>query len=522
MKRIFNLLALTTISLALFYGCVNDLDTAPEVELSLEDLLDSDAEAVEGILASTYASFALTSITGPTEADIEADDAGESGFLRNIINLQDFTADGMKNRWGDNGLDPLTTASNWDNNNKFFRLLYDRSYYTIPQCNELINILNNNSFEDSEIILAEARLLRALAYFYVIDTFGKGVLSTEENIGQSDLLPEASRQELFDFVEAELLDVEPVLPERLGYGRVNKFVASMLLAKLYINAEVYTGTARWDDAATYVIAVINEGGYSLESNFVQNFSGDNENSTEIIFPLLADPITNQSYGNTTYIVNGNMNSATMETTQFGNPGGDFAWAGHRATSAWYGLFGANENELANSPDARASLFWTPGHTYEMTDYREWTNGYPSTKFRNSGAVSSIDATEFSGTDFPMYRLADAYLMYAELALRGASGTSMGDALGFVNQVRTRSNANAIAMGDLTLDFIIDERGRELNLEGHRRTDLIRFGLFTGGNYIWPWKGGVASGTSIPSHYDLFPIPINALNANSNLTQNPGY
>ena len=158
----------------------------------------------------------------------------------------------------------------------------------------------------------------------------------------------------------------------------------------------------------------------------------------------------------------------------------------------------------------------------MTDYREWTNGYPSTKFRNSGAVSSIEATEFSGTDFPMYRLADAYLMYAELALRGAAGTSMNDALGYVNQVRARSEADAIAMGDLTLDFIIDERGRELNLEGHRRTDLIRFGMFTGANYIWPWKGGVASGTSIPSHYDLFPIPISALNANSNLTQNPGY
>lgn len=522
MNKYYKPLVIAIICASQFYGCVNDLDTAPEIELSLEELLESDPNAIEGILATAYASFALTSINGPTESDITASDAGESGFLRNIINLQDFTSDAMKNRWGDNGLDPLTTASNWDNNNKFFRLLYDRSYYTIPQCNNLINIINANSFEDSEIILSETRLLRALAYFYVIDAFGKGVLATEENLGAADPLPEASRLELFNFVEAELLAIEPILPDVLGYGRVNRFVADMLLAKLYINAEVYTGTARWDDAATYVNKVITEGSYSLETNFLQNFSGDNENSTEIIFPLLADPLTNQSYGNTTYIVNGNMNSETMETTLFGNPGGIFGWAGHRATSAWYGLFGASAEELANSTDVRAGLFWTEGHTYDMVDYREWTNGYPSTKFRNSGATTEIAATEFSGTDFPVYRLADAYLMYAELALRGAANTSTDQALTYVNQVRTRSNTNAITSGELTLDFIIDERARELNLEGHRRTDLIRFGMFTGSTYIWPWKGGVAGGTSIPENYNLFPIPLSALNANPNLTQNPGF
>jgi hypothetical protein len=522
MKRILNLLCISIVSATLFYSCINDLDTEPKVELSLEELLASDPNAVEGILAKLYASFALTSATGPRDADIEASDPGESGFLRNIINVQDFTADAMKNRWGDNGLDPLTTSSNWDGNNKFFRLLYDRSYFTIPQCNNLISILNNNTFENSEIVLSETRLLRALAYFYVIDVFGKGVLATEDNLGQSEPLPEASRQELFEFVESELLEIEPLLPPVIGYGRVNKFVASMLLAKLYLNAEVYTGIPRWDDAAIYVNKIINEGGYSLEPNFIQNFSGDNENSTEILFPLLADPLTNQSYGNTTYIVNGSMNSDTMLTEQFGNPGGIFAWAGHRATKAWYGLFGANASELAASNDIRASLFWTSGHSYEMTDYREWTNGYPSTKFRNSGALTNIPATEFSGTDFPLYRLADVYLMYAELAIRGAAGTSMNDALGYVNEVRGRSNADLISMGDLTEDFIIDERGRELNLEGHRRTDLIRFNRFTGGNYLWPWKGGVSEGTSIPNHYNVFPIPLSAINANSNLTQNPGY
>ena len=112
-------------------------------------------------------------------------------------------------------------------------------------------------------------------------------------------------------------------------------------------------------------------------------------------------------------------------------------------------------------------------------------------------------------------------MYAECVLRGGSPVA-GDALEYVNKVRARSGASVISSNQLTLDFILNERGRELNLEGHRRSDLIRFGKFTGGSYIWPWKGGIAAGTSIPSTYNLFPIPSTALQANPNLKQNPGY
>ena len=194
------------------------------------------------------------------------------------------------------------------------------------------------------------------------------------------------------------------------------------------------------------------------------------------------------------------------------------WGGHRATKAWYGLFGS----LGTSTDDRAQLFWTAGHTYEMTDYKEWTNGYPSIKFRNSNFIGGTTPTSFSGTDFPLFRLADAYLMYAECVVRGATGGSISQAVDYVNAVRERSNASIITAGDLTLNFLIDERGRELNLEGHRRSDLIRFGMFTGGSYLWPWKGNALNGTSIPSTYKLFPIPVQALQANSNLTQNPGY
>lgn len=517
MKIIKVLSLITVFSVAI--SCTDDLNTEPKTQLSLEQLLAQDPNAITGIMSKLYGSYALSGPEGPGSSDI-SDDPGESPFLRGIINLQDFTADGMKNRWGDDGLDQLTTTSNWDENNKFFRYLYNRIYYTIPQCNNLLPVLDNVEIENKESIKAEVRFLRALAYYYLIDCFGKGVLVTEEHAGVSVPLPESSRVELFNFVESELIDVVDKLPTTNSYGRANKYAAAMLLAKLYMNAKVYTGTERYTAASPYINMVINEGGYSLEPNFVALFSGDNDAaaSREIIFPLIADATVSQSYGNTTYIICGSMNSATMTTSLFGNPGGNDAWAGHRATKAWYGLFG----NLATSSDDRADLFWTSGHTYEMTDYKEWTNGYPSVKFRNTNYyTTSGAATVFTNTDFPLFRLADVYLMYAECFLRGGGGTS-SLALEYVNAVRARSHASEVTAGDLTLDFILDERGRELNLEGHRRSDLIRFGKFTGGSYLWPWKGNTLNGTSISSDYALFPIPLTALQANTNLTQNPGY
>lgn len=156
----------------------------------------------------------------------------------------------------------------------------------------------------------------------------------------------------------------------------------------------------------------------------------------------------------------------------------------------------------------------------MNDYKEWADGYPSIKFSNKNTDGSGGVTAFSSTDFPLFRLADTYLIYAECALRGASSVNIAQGLTYVNQVRTRSGASALPT--ITLQNILDERGRELGLEGVRRQDLIRFGRFTGAAYLWPWKGGVLNGTSISANYNLFPIPASALQANPNLTQNSGF
>jgi hypothetical protein len=509
----------TAFMLIFFASCVDDLNTEPKVELTLDKLLEQDPQAVEGLVSKIYGTFALTGPDGPTSTDVVTKDAGEAAFLRGIINLQDFAADGVKNRWGDDGLDQLTTTSGWGPGNKFFRYLFDRAYYTIPQSNNLIKILKETSTDipDRENHIAELRFLRDLAYFYVIDCFGKGPLVTEADINSSTPKKESTRKELFDFVEKDLLEVEQTITATKSYGKVNKSVVQMLLAKLYINAEVYTGTPRYNDALAYLTKVITDGGYTLAPNYVSIFSADNNNSPEVIFPLIADANVTQSYGNVTYIVNGNISKETMNPNDYGATAD---WGGHRATKAWYGLF--NSGDLVGSNDDRSKLFFTTGHSYEMNNYKTWTDGFPSIKFRNTNFSGTSISTEFSSTDFPLYRLADAYLMYAECVLRGATGGSAGQALTYVNAVITRSHGNAITAAQLNLNFILDERARELNFEGHRRTDLIRFGKFTGGSYIWPWKGGIQNGTSIPDTYKLYPIPTTALQSNPNLTQNPGF
>ena len=175
-------------------------------------------------------------------------------------------------------------------------------------------------------------------------------------------------------------------------------------------------------------------------------------------------------------------------------------------------------------DSRAQ-FYTEGQTLEIEDVSQFTQGYAVTKFRNvtRDGIAGSDLT-FPDTDFHLFRLADAYLMYAEAVLRGGGG-STDEAIALVNELRRRAYGNEagnIQRSDLTLDFIIDERARELYWECHRRTDLVRFGLFTGGDYVWPLKGGALQGASVPAFRDVFPIPSADIGANPNLMQNEGY
>ena len=174
---------------------------------------------------------------------------------------------------------------------------------------------------------------------------------------------------------------------------------------------------------------------------------------------------------------------------------------------------------------RRAMFYTNGQELEINDISQFTNGYAITKYKNLSSTGQPGKNlTFPDTDFPMMRLADAYLMYAEAVLRGGTG-SKATAVQYVNAVRRRAYTDTsgdINEAQLTLDFILDERARELVWECQRRTDLVRFGKFTGGNYIWPWKGGVKTGIATSAHRDVYPIPSSDLGSNTNLKQNQGY
>lgn len=172
------------------------------------------------------------------------------------------------------------------------------------------------------------------------------------------------------------------------------------------------------------------------------------------------------------------------------------------------------------------MFYTDGQSLEIADIFEFTEGYAISKFSNLSSTGAIGSDlTFPDTDYPVFRLADAYLIYAEATLRGGTGGDAAIALSLINSLRERAYGDTggnIIADDLTLDFILDERARELFWEGHRRTDLIRYGKFSNTDYLWPWKGGIEEGISVDSKYDLLPIPDSDIGANPNLKQNPGY
>lgn len=526
------LISVFTLSVLFFSSCTDDLNTEPEVQDTLGNILEDNPDAIRGLLAKLYGNFVLQGAGDPNgdqQEDLPGKKADEAVYFRAFWNMQELTADLVKNRWGDGGLNPLTTTSQWVSTNKFFDFAYNRFYFQIAHVNNFLIETAGLDFDEKESMRAEARFIRALSYYHAMDLFGGVPIVTEDDGIGSGAKARATREEVFNYIEAELLDLREGIPVSQPYGRVNRGSVDMLLAKIYLNAEVYTGTSQFDKALTACQAVINNPSFSIDSDYQSIFQGDNFTSPEIIFPFMMDEARTRSFGGTTYIINGSASTETMDLPKFGLNDG---WTGHHCSKAIYGLFGdlnddsedTSIDDTDGNEDKRA-IFHSRGHSYEMENYLTWEDGYATTKFRNTFSDNAeVPLSDHSNTDFPLFRLGDAYLMYAEAHLRNGGGDRT-TALNLVNQLRERAYGNTtgnITDAELTLDFIIDERARELYYEAHRRQDLIRFGRFTGGAYTWPWKGGVASGTSIPVHYNLFPLPLTVLQANPNLEQNTGY
>lgn len=483
------------------------------------------------IVAKLYTAFAISGQAGGAgQPDIAGIDEGFSNYLRELFNMEELTTDEATITWNDGTIHTLHDMT-FNSQCEFIGAMFDRIYYEISLDNEFLRnttpaMLASNGIPSSDIptvnqYRAEARFLRALAYYHAVDLFGNVPIVTEANPVGVFFPKQQPRAAVFAFVESELKAIEPDLgAPRFSYGHADQAADWMLLAKLYLNAKVYTGTDRSTDAITYASKVIQSNKYSLTPKFQNLFLADNNTSNEIIFPIESDGLHTQGYGGVTYLVSAEV-GGSMNPADFGIKGG---WAGFRVTPQYYNLF----SDPSGNTDQRA-MFYTSGQTEDIANEYNFNDGYAVTKFKNvtsTGFAGSDPTGNFVDTDFPMFRLADAYLTYAEAVLRGGTGGDMNTALNYVNLVRTRayggSTAGNITQSQLTLPFILDERGREFLFEMTRRTDLIRFGEFTGSTYTWEWKGNTEAGTSVPDYMNLMPIPQAQMVINPTLKQNPGY
>lgn len=512
-------------------SCAKKLDLAPQNALTPATVY-SNANGYLSVLAKIYGTLAITGNQGPSgNPDISGglDEGSQVAFIRGFFNCEELPTDEAVVAWNDQTIHDFHNLA-WTSADPFLRGIYARPIYNITLMNEYLreatdanlaaNGITGNDADNIKKSAAEVRFLRAYNYWVMLDLFGKSTFITEQDQVGTSLPKEISRDSLFTYIESELIAIQADLsaPKTAEYGRVDQAADWALLARLYLNAQVYTGTPRWSDALTYASKVIGAG-YTLHPKYAELFMADNNKCTdELIWTINCDGLYTQAYGNTTFIVHA---ACGDDHNDYGVAGG---WNGYRATAGLANLF----PDLTGTTDSRA-LFTTSKYGVSpaqiaIPDVSNFDNGLHVKKFiniRSDGAPAADPTKTYSDIDFPVFRLPEMYLIYAEAFLRGGGGDAT-TALGYINAIRARAGAQPLTSADLTLQTVLDERGRELYWEGFRRTDLIRYNLLTTGTYLWPWKGGVQSGTAVDSKYNIFPIPTANITANTNLTQNAGY
>jgi SusD family. len=524
MKMIIKKIAAIIAPVLMLASCT-DLDIYPE-NTSSSEIVFSTLDGTKGAIAKVYAAYSLTGNKGPAGSpDLPIpgiDEGSNADFLRTWFNHQELPTEEAHCLWNDPGI-PDLNGIYFTTDNKFTSGLYYRLIMQIMYANEFVRNAKESLGAEVVSYKAEARFIRAFDYWVLMDIFGSPIFVTENDV-LGELPNQISRVDLFKYIESELLDITNnnmlKAAKSNEYGRADQAAAWALLARLYLNAEVYTGTARWADAATYSKKVI-DAGYSLKSNYEHLFLADNNlNNPEIILPITYDGNRTRLFGGTTFLINCTFNGAyatNYADVLIGSGIYDNAnWSGYRT-----------RKEFASKFESGDKRFLTVGENPALgDDPNTFTNGLMVYKFRNikSGSAPGniIDGShrEFADIDFPLFRLAEQYLIYAEAIVRGNG--AKGEALGYINQLRSRAGVANITESQLTTAFILDERARELFWECFRRTDLIRYNQLTTATYIWEWKGGSKDGRGVSSHYNIFPLPSSDVNANTNITQNPGY
>lgn len=531
----------------IFSSCVGDLDVNPKDPNNImAGNLGDDPVNIKKALGKIYASFIIAgqgSVTGGG-ADISASDENFFTTTRALWNLQEITTDEAICAWGDVGIADLNTQT-WSAQNPFLTALYQRLVLSITYANDFIKVTSGNPDPDVQRYVAEARFLRALAYYYLMDMFGNPPFTTEaDEVGkfyprQLDPNVNVARPMLFNYIVSELKAISPVLAAPGGVStQANRAAAWMLLARTYLNAQVYTGTAKWDSCQMYCDSVINSGAYSLATNYRQNFSADNTYPTnpEMILAWEQDGMYTQGYVGTTFIIESSSDATYIRAEDYHGLTSNTNWNGNRArlkfaetilgvsNPGW-----AEGTELSTLYPDDSRIFLKVKKTTDIpsaSSSGDYGIGVYKITAKNSDGTRPPSANPaYADTDFPIFRLADAYLMRAEAKFRLGEPTALDD----LNYVRDRAyhagefgSNTPNRLSTLTAQDIINERGREFYYEAQRRTDLIRFGQFTGSDYLWEWKGGVYEGTSTADYLNIFPLPAVEISTNPYIHQNPNY
>ena len=425
------------------------------------------------------------------------------------------------NLWWDNGvwvdLHRHNFSPTLDNTNTAWSFIFEG----VSLCNQIIYQLQESKvdFETKPNLMAEVKVLRAWFYLNAVDLFGNVPLSTD--FANTELPKQSTRKEVFDFVESEIkanVDLLDKAPTSQNYGRATQAMAYTILAKLYINAKEWTGTAMWQETIDACDKVIGFGTLSLEPDYFDNFTVNNQGSSENIFVILYDNVyTSKEWDSTLKFHQYTLHTLSQQTFNIV----DFCWDGFCATEDFYNSFSDND---------KRKKMWLVGPQYSATGQPLMLSSTRQLNYRPK--VKSLynpqdpalldDGARFAkyefesglsgsmSNDYVVYRYADILMMKGEALVRLGKAD---EALPFFNTVRERAGLSDYKSSDLTLSEILAERGREFAWEGLRRQDLIRFGKW---NDAWFEKSADSE------HTKLFPIPYWALDTNPNLVQNPEY
>lgn len=559
MKHIFFKTAAVGLLALGLTSCADDLN------ISSIDPQSSPSYEMMELLAKQYATLGVTGQAGPAGKADMSQDEGESGFYRTIFNLQELPTDETIWAWQNDPDIPAMTNLAWTSSSERAKWCYMRLAYDVTLYNSFLTDEKDNATAEQ---LAEVRFLRALHYYYFLDLFHRAPY--KEGFDVKSLPGEKAGKDLYDYIDQELTDIESSVAgigefnNKTNFGRADLGAVLALHARLCLNSEIYTDGQVKDyaKAKQYCDQIINSGKYALSANakngytgYEQVFMGDNDENEqamkEIIFPIRQDGEKTQEYSGSTYLVSSmrisgmpycntnntwSCNFARVDLIKKFFPNLDIPRASKADVEA-NPVANVTENDVIaydkmkgfttkdvqkKAGDDRALFYMGIGGGYRdlkpeksVTGFLQGASIVKWSNVRTDGGTRHNDT--YSDTDIPLFRLAEIYLTRAEANFRMGKA---GDAVADINVLRNRANANTVASVDA--QTLIDEWGKEFYMEGRRRSDLVRFKLFTGSKYLWDFKGGVPGGTGVDAKFNLYPIPAIDVSGNPNIHQNKGY